>query len=95
SSRLLPRVRFSSLLEAGYVRVGQALYSVDRRHSATIRADGKLQTDDYIGSIHQVAAHVLGQSAHNGWDFWYLETDDGPLASLDTLRDRYRQEHGL
>jgi len=95
SRRALPRVRFSSLLEAGYVRVGQALYSVDRRHSATIRADGKLQTDDYIGSIHQVAAHVLGQSAHNGWDFWYLETDDGPLASLDTLRDRYRQEHGL
>ena len=95
SRRALPRVSFGSLLEAGYVRVGQMLVSADRQHAATIRADGRLQIGEYVGSIHQAAAHVLGQGAHNGWDFWHLDVGDGDMVSVDALRSRYRIERGL
>lgn len=99
TKRDLPRVNFGSLLEAGYLSPGQILYSPDRTYSAVIRADGQLianqpaYSDHKItGSIHKVAAQLLGQSAHNGWDFWCYENDDGHLISIDQLRSKYRAE---
>lgn len=95
SKRTLPRVSFSTLLEAQYVCVGQSLCSRGREHMATVRADGKVQVGDFVGSIHKAAAHVLGQEAQNGWDFWHVEDEQGALMLIDGLRDRYRVEHGL
>jgi hypothetical protein len=36
-----------------------------------------------------VAAHVQGQSAANGWDFWYVDDHTGEFIVIDVLRDRY------
>lgn len=95
SKRNQPRVKFSALLESSYLEVGQRLYSKTRDKQAVVHADGRLIADDVKGSIHQVAAKLLGQKAYNGWDFWYAETDDGELISIDTLRSQYLADHNL
>ncbi len=95
SKRNLPRVSFGQLLEAQYLIVGQTLFSKSREYSATIKADSQLIMEDYIGSIHKVAAKVLEKSAHNGWDFWYYEDEEGQLVCIDALRSKYRNDHNL
>jgi site-specific DNA-methyltransferase (adenine-specific)/modification methylase len=87
-----PRVRFSALLDADYLHIGDALYTPDRRQAALIRADSSLLTGEHSGSIHKVAAALLGTPAQNGWDFWHYE-EGGVLLPIDHLRERYRREH--
>jgi site-specific DNA-methyltransferase (adenine-specific)/modification methylase len=89
SKRDQARVSFGTLVAAGYVGIGQVLYDKTRRHQALVCADGMLMASTFRGSIHKVAAHLLGQSAHNGWEFWYVERD-GALMSIDSLREQYR-----
>jgi site-specific DNA-methyltransferase (adenine-specific) len=95
SKRSLPRVGFNRLIEAGYLRVGQRLYSRDRAHVAQVRADSHLVCGEISGSIHQVAARVQGRSGGNGWDFWYVADQSDMLVSIDELRSRYRRDHDL
>ena len=83
------------MLEAQYLEVGQTLFSKSREYSATIKADSQLKMENYIGSIHKVAAKVLEKSAHNGWDFWYYEEEEGQLVCIDVLRNKYRNDHNL
>jgi site-specific DNA-methyltransferase (adenine-specific) len=94
SKRHLPRVSFASLIEAGYLGIGQRLYSKDRQHSAQIKADGSLISGELAGSIHKVAAQLLRQSAYNGWEYWHYEDHD-ELKSIDELRNQYRAAHGM
>ncbi len=95
SNRNLPRVGFAQLLEAQYLTVGQRLYSKTRAYAAVIKADSHLKMGDFVGSIHQVAANILGTSAHNGWEFWYYEDKQGQLVSIDELRQQYRKEYNI
>lgn len=95
SKRTKPRVRFGALIACGYLAIGQTLYSKGRDYSALIHADGSLLSGAVKGSIHQVAAELLGQKGQNGWEFWYIEDAEGALVSIDTLREQYRKEHGL
>ncbi|MBC7869285.1 MAG: site-specific DNA-methyltransferase [Chitinophagaceae bacterium] len=92
SKRAQPRIAFSRLIEAGYLQPGQTLYSKDRQYCAVIHADSYLITGEFSGSIHQVAAQVQGMSNFNGWEFWFYEDQNGDLASIDVLRERYRKE---
>ena len=91
SKRTQPRVLFGDLVAAGYVQVGQTLYSPDRCHTAVVRADGQVALEGASLSIHRAAAHVLGKPAFNGWEFWHVEDGAGQLAPIDVLRERYRQ----
>jgi site-specific DNA-methyltransferase (adenine-specific)/modification methylase len=95
SRRNQPRVRFSALVEAGHLSVGQILYGKKRECQAIIHADGTLLSGEARGSIHKVAASLLGQTAFNGWDFWYFENANGERISIDQLREKYRKEHSL
>jgi modification methylase len=89
--RTAPRVSVGSLLEAGLLRVGQALYfRADRRQAARLRADGRLLLSGFEGSIHQAGRNLMGGSPCNGWDHWFYEDERGDLAALDTLRERLR-----
>lgn len=89
SKRDQPRVKFASLLEAGYLQAGQYLFSKKRKHSARIKADSTLLTDQGVGSIHRAGALVQDAPACNGWDFWYFEDENGILKSIDVLRQQY------
>ncbi len=93
-ARTLPRVPFGAILETGWLKPGDRLYSRGKRHYARIRVDGSLTTGDTSGSIHRVGAHVMRAPACNGWTFWHFE-DRGQLAPIDLLRRRYRHEMGL
>lgn len=89
SKRNQPRVPFGTLVGANYVAIGQVVYSRNRDYQAVINADGTLTSGEIRGSIHQVAAQVQGQSAANGWDFWYVNDENGEFILIDVLRDRY------
>ena len=95
SKKDLERVNFGQLVENGFLKIGQYLYSKDRKHRAAVMANSHicLLTDEKpaIGSIHKMSAQAVGQSAYNGWDFWFFESDDEQLISIDILRDKIRE----
>jgi len=98
SKRGRPRVSFGSLLENGYILVGQSLYFGETGLVATVLADGRLRLGEQTGSIH-----MLGRELHkapcNGWEHWFYEDEDsGEKRPLDDLREKYlkmRRETGL
>jgi len=94
--RSLPRVPFGALVENGWLKPGDRLWSAKRRFQARIRIDGSLTTGDATGSIHRIGAHVQKMPSCNGWTYWhYEEPGQGDLAPIDLLRRRYRHEMGL
>ena len=95
SKRALPRVPFGAIVEHGWLRPGDRLFSPKRRYMARIRVDGSLSTGDTTGSIHRVGAHVQQAPACNGWTYWHYEDEKRNLAPIDLLRRRYRSEMGL
>lgn len=86
SRRQAERVKFSALVEVGYLSPGDGLISPDGMHAALVMADGRLSVNGMTGSLHQAAAHVTGRPT-NGWDFWHYGG-----APVDALRERYRRE---
>ncbi|MEM6948241.1 MAG: site-specific DNA-methyltransferase [Pseudomonadota bacterium] len=94
SAKSAPRVPFGALVETGWLKPGERLYSRGKRHEARIRVDGSLAIGSATGSIHRIGAQVSQAPACNGWTFWHYE-DRGELAPIDLLRRRYRAEMGL
>lgn len=95
SRRSLPRVAFSALIAGGYIHIGQQLYSSDGSVEAVVNADSRINCGELSGSIHKVASDLDGRSAGNGWEYWHIRDETGTLVSIDTLRARYREDHGL
>jgi len=95
SKKSLPRVPFGALIDNGWLKPGDRLFSPQRRYQARIRVDGSLTTGAGPGSIHRLGAHVQQAPACNGWTYWHYETDKRDLAPIDLLRRRYREEMGL
>ena len=88
------RVSMAQLLEKRYIRESQVIYSKDRKHYASILADGSIRNGVGVGSIHKIGALVKGSLSCNGWTFWHYE-DQGKLKAIDTKRAMYRQDHGV
>ena len=86
-----PRVAFSVLLDAQLLKPGTVLHSSKRRHSATVRADGTLVSEEHSGSIHKVGALVQGLDACNGWTFWHHDNGN-QLQPIDELRKIIRKD---
>lgn len=87
-----PKVPFGNLIESGYIKSGEILYSKDRKHNAQVLANGTLISEDKVGSIHKVSAQILGKTANNGRAFWFVEKN-GALKSIDELREEYFKKH--
>ena len=94
SKKAEPRVPFGALVESGYLRPGDRLFSASRRHEARIRVDGSLSNGDAVGSIHRLGAHVQRAPSCNGWTFWHFEDRNG-LKPIDMLRRKFRTQMGL
>lgn len=86
-----PRVAFNSLVEAGLIKPGDVLTDKKKRHSAIVRADGTISTQNDAGSIHKMGAKVQELDACNGWAFWHFE-QDGKVKPIDELRAIIRAE---
>jgi modification methylase len=87
------RIPFGSLLEAGLLKPGQALYfRGERDQLARIKANGHLVYNGFEGSIHQVSRKLTDGSPCNGWEYWFYEDKEGNLTPINTLREILRQE---
>ena len=66
-----PRIPFGSLVEMGIIKPGSVLFDQKRKFNAKIMADGSLKHKGNEGSIHRVAAKIMGTESYNGWTYWY------------------------
>ena len=82
-----PRIPFGSLVEMGIIKPGSVLFDQQRKFNAKIMADGSLKHKGNEGSIHRVAAKIMGTESYNGWTYWYCNIK-GNSVSIDNLRQR-------
>ena len=45
------------------------------------------------GSIHKVAAKIMGTESYNGWTYWHCKVGDS-LILIDSLRQRFLNKAG-
>ncbi len=87
-----PKVPFGNLIEKGYVKIGENLYSRDGKHYAQVMADASLNYEGDAGSIHKISAKILKKENNNGWSYWYIKREN-KLISIDELRHDYEKRH--
>jgi len=92
-NRRRQRLPFGSLVEAGKLQPGQQLFfDRDLQQAATILVNGHLDLNGVSGSIHQIAALLLGSQPANGWERWYFQDEQGQVHAIDELREAWRKE---
>lgn len=87
-----PKVPFGNLIEKGYVKIGENLYSRDRKYYAQVMADASLNFEGESGSIHKISAKILKKESNNGWSYWYVKRDNR-FISIDGLRYDYEKRY--
>ena len=84
-----PRIPFGSLIELGVIKPGIEIYDRKKEIYAKVMVDGSIKYKQNEGSIHKVAAKILGSESCNGWTYWYYQSGNS-LKSIDDLRQRLR-----
>ena len=87
NNKLKPRIPFGSLVEMGIIKPGAILFDQKKKFNAKIMVDGSLKHKDSEGSIHKVAAKIMGTESYNGWTYWYCNIG-GTIVPIDNLRQR-------
>ena len=82
-----PRIPFGSLIELDVIKPGTKIYDQKKEINARIMVDGSIKYKDSAGSIHKVAAKILGSESCNGWTYWYYQSGDR-LKPIDELRQK-------
>ena len=82
-----PRIPFGSLIEMGLLEPGMILFDPKQKYNAKIMADGSIKCNNSEGSIHKVAAKILGAESCNGWTYWHYNLH-GAIAPIDNLRQK-------
>ena len=83
-----PRIPFGSLVELGIIKPGTNIFDQKKKINAKIMADGSIKHSSVEGSIHKVAAKILGTESCNGWTYWYCNVN-GSIKPIDNLRQRF------
>ncbi len=89
NNRSKPRIPFGSLVELGIIKPGTSIFDNKKKITAKILADGSIKHNRSEGSIHKVAAAILGAETCNGWTYWYYKSGD-TLKPIDDLRQKFR-----
>ncbi len=84
-----PRVAFGSLVEMGLIKPGTVLFDQKKKYNAKIMIDGSIKYQKTEGSIHKVAAKIIGAESCNGWTYWHYLSGKS-LKSIDELREKLR-----
>ena len=87
NNRSKPRIPFGSLVELGIIKPGSTIFDNKKKVRAKIMADGSIKHAQTEGSIHKVAAIILGAESCNGWTYWHYNLD-GAVVPIDHLRQR-------
>jgi modification methylase len=86
------RVPFEALLQERLITAGERLYA-RKTCAALVLPDGKLEYNNYTGSIHKIGAMIQQTPSCNGWKFWFILRDD-TFILIDDLRSEYlRNKH--
>ena len=83
-----PRIPFGSLVELGIIKPGKSLFDPKKKINARIMADGSLKYKDIEGSIHKIAAKIMGAESYNGWTYWHYNLN-GSTVLIDNLRQKF------
>ena len=89
NNRSKPRIPFGSLVELGVIKPGTEIYDQKKKVNAKIMVDGSIKHQKSEGSIHKVAAKILGAESCNGWTYWHYQSGNS-LKPIDELRQRLR-----
>ena len=84
-----PRIPFGSLIEMGLIKPGTEIYDQKKKIHAKIMVDGSIKYQQTEGSIHKVAAEIIGAESCNGWTYWHYQSGNS-LKPIDHLRQRLR-----
>ena len=82
-----PRIPFGSLIELGVIKPGTEIYDQKKKFNAVIMVDGSIKYKNTEGSIHKIAAKILGSESCNGWTYWHYKNGD-TLKPIDELRQK-------
>ena len=88
NNKTKPRVPFGSLVELGIIKPGTNIFDQKKKVNAKIMADGSIKHSSAEGSIHKVAAKILGTESCNGWTYWHYNIN-GSVKPIDNLRQRF------
>jgi modification methylase len=90
------RFPFKKLLDKGYLKEGQVLFfGRNGNVKAFVLSDGRIQNDEYFGSIHKVSRDIL-KAPCNGWMAWYyINQVTGKREPIDLLRKKAIREMTL
>ena len=86
-----PRIPFGSLVELGLLKPGTSLFDAKKKVNAKIMADGSIKYKEAEGSIHKVAAKIMGTDSYNGWTYWHYDLN-GSTVLIDSLRQKFISE---
>ena len=88
NNRSKPRIPFGSLVELGIIKPGTTIFDNKKKISAKIMVDGSIKHAQTEGSIHKVAATILGAESCNGWTYWHCEVGSN-IVPIDSLRQKF------
>ena len=74
------------------IKPGTAIYDQNKKNYAKVMVDGSIKCKENEGSIHKVAAQILGSESCNGWTYWHYQSGN-TLKPIDALRQRLRPEN--
>jgi site-specific DNA-methyltransferase (adenine-specific)/modification methylase len=63
------------------------IFDQKRKVNAKIMADGSIKYQKSEGSIHKIAAKILGAESCNGWTYWHYNMN-GSIVPIDNLRQK-------
>ena len=89
-----PRVPFGSLVELGILKPGSKLFDSKKKIEARIMVDGSIKYKEKEGSIHKVAAQIMGSESYNGWTYWHCNIDGNDIV-IDNLRQKFISKNHL
>ncbi len=78
-------------MELGIIKPGTSLYDPKKKINAKIMADGSIKYKESEGSIHKIAAKIMGAESCNGWTYWHY-TINGSTVLIDSLRQKFIAE---
>jgi modification methylase len=80
------------LVKKGYFKVGEEIFTKNRKYSAVILENGHIKSSVGVGSIHKIGALIKETESCNGWMFWCYN-DNGEVRLIDEKRKQYRIEN--
>ena len=83
-----PRIPFGSLVELGIIKPGASLFDPKKKINAKIMVDGSIKYKESEGSIHKIAAKIMGAESYNGWTYWHYNLN-GSTVLIDSLRQKF------